>query len=454
MLTSVSIPQTRSDRENASTEQERLKLNTYRSRAIAVLASSVLALTACHLPSGTSNRVEASASATLDAFAVRAEFASRQLPQIIAAAEAVAERKAAHADAVIHLPYEGQSSFATEMIFRSGGLAELHPSNERREGLTDHDILVYSVRSWANLGPSGAKFLAERRRRGWLVILFASKAGMPDDLDVDFLIDNGATTGREHEAAVNLLANCLHGWIWTCEYAAALTRRGSHPGFLRSITLPGSQVHNRIYQNEDTRHQLYPCAASVPPGLLARIYLERSGRMIDDLSRRSRRDQIDHAARLIAQRLGARRPVFVSTNSHLLLEDLDKHRRSPWIPLNTVWHMKPVLAERVQPGDLFVWFAFNGVSVRGYEAGAERLYHDYDAFLRDAEVDLITCFATDPLHPYNNGHGALAHIEQDWDFGDAEVPVPFPPGRIAPVSGLYQGLLYRMLDEAVADRLR
>jgi hypothetical protein len=58
------------------------------------------------------------------------------------------------------------------------------------------------------------------------------------------------------------------------------------------------------------------------------------------------------------------------------------------------------------------------------------------------------------LHPENNGHGALAHIEQNWEYGDAVVPVPFPPGRIGPVSGLYQGLIYRILDEVTSALLK
>ncbi|MAE60128.1 MAG: hypothetical protein CMJ49_02100 [Planctomycetaceae bacterium] len=116
--------------------------------------------------------------------------------------------------------------------------------------------------------------------------------------------------------------------------------------------------------------------------------------------------------------------------------------------------MEQVLHNKTRPGDLFFWLAFNGVSIWWYpDDGPSQLFIDYDTPLRASKLDVITCFAHDPLHPKNNGDYALAHIEQNWNYGDSTVPVPFPPGRIAPISGLYQSLLYRMLDDKVDAQL-
>ncbi len=382
-------------------------------------------------------------------FKRRVEVSAVQLPRIVAAAEAAAARKAENPEALLNITYHRQPSFAEEMLNRSGGLAGALPSEERSAWITDDDIVVFSVRSWEKNGQVARDYLRECREKGWMILLFASQAGRPDDLEVDFFIDNGASSGGEQDAAVNSIANALNGWLWVCEYTAALTRQGRHPGILQSITTAGSRAHNRVYQDRRTRHHTYPIAVRVPAGDLARIYLRRVERMLRDLSGAETADQLETAARIIADRIKKGGKVFVSTNTHIMLSEMDKNNKTPWTALNTLRRMEDVLQKHTQPGDLFFWLGFNGVSIWSYprDDAPSQLYIDYDRPLREAGLDLIVCCAHDPLHPDNNGQGALAHIEQNWEFGDAVVPVPFPPGRIAPVSGLYQGLLYRMLDE-------
>jgi uncharacterized phosphosugar-binding protein len=389
-------------------------------------------------------------------FTGRVAVAKTQLPTISEAAVAAATRKVAHPEALINVTYAPQPSFAEELLNRSGGLAEALPSEERPALMTTNDIVVFSIRSWEANGDKGLAYLRECRKKGWLLILFASKSGRPADLDVDWFIDNGAQSGGEADAAVNSAANALNGWLWVCEYSAALTRLGKHPGILQSITTAGSAANNRIYQNRQTRHHIYPCETAVPTGDLARIYLRRVDRLIEDLSGSTTLGQIDRAAELIAQRLRNDRKVFVSTDTHIMLGEMDRNNRTPWTALFTLRNMGDVLAKQTKPGDLFFWLGFNGVSIWHFpdNTGPSKLFIDYDRPLREAKVDLITCFAHDPLHPENNGQGAIAHIEQNWNFGDAEVPVPFPPGRIAPISGLYQSLLYRMLDDAASAKLK
>ena len=420
-----------------------------RSLLIATLLA-IAAIGCVHDPRATA----APPPATLTRFIDRVSVSHQQLPRITAAAEAAAKGKADHPEALVNLTYSLQPSFGEDLLNRSGGLAGALPSGERRGLITDHDIVVFSIRSWQTNGEAGLKYLERCRARGWLTILFASAAGKPENLEVDFFIDNGAAGGGEDEGPLNLIANVLNGWLWVCEYAAALTRYGKHPGFLQSITTPGSSRHNKVYQNKSTRHHIYPCDTPVPAGDLARIYLRRVGRLINDLSGQTTRSQIDKAAAIIADRLESGGKVVVSTSTHIMLNDIYKNNQTPWKPINTLRRMPEALAEHVKEGDLFFWLGFNGVSIWWYpQGGSSRLYKDYDTYLRQAKVDLITCFATDPLHGLNNGHGALAHIEQNWDFGDSVVPVPFPPGRIAPISGLCQALLYRMLDEAAAAHL-
>lgn len=90
-----------------------------------------------------------------------------------------------------------------------------------------------------------------------------------------------------------------------------------------------------------------------------------------------------------------------------------------------------------------VWFGYVGVSTQ---------YEDYGGAIRDARLKMIGSFVPD-ANPANNGPDALSYIMQHWTPPDAEVPLPFPPGRMAPVSGLDQGLIYRMLEDAILARL-
>ena len=393
-------------------------------------------------------------SAVLKDFVSRTAGARGQLEHIIAAAEAAAQRKLDHPEALINVPYGSQSSFAEEILNRSGGLAGALPSVERPTLTSDYDIVIFSIRSWETEGPAGIEYLKECREKGWMTIFFASAAGKPDDLDVDFFIDNGAPDGSEAHEAVNVIANCLNGWLWVCEYTAALTRQGRHPGILQSITTPGWKKHDHPIQARNTRHNNYPCDFPVPRKDLAYVYLTRVDRLIDDLSGGHTQSQIAKAADVIAARIRSEANVYVSTNTHIMLNELDKNKKTPWKPLMAVHNPAKVFGEALGEGDLLFWLGFNGVSVWFYDDGPTALWNDYDTAIRATGADFITCFATDPLHADNNGHGALAHIEQKWNFGDAVVPIPFPPGRMAPISGLYQAMIYRMLDEAVASRLK
>ena len=149
--------------------------------------------------SGCSSAPTAPSVATLERFTRRVELVRRQLPAIVAAAEAAAARKVEHPKALVDLPYSEQPSFGEDMLNRSGGLAGALPSNERSRLMTDHDIVVLTVRSWQSNGEQALKYLRKSRRRGDMTILFASAAGKPDNLDVDFFIDNGAAdVDRRH----------------------------------------------------------------------------------------------------------------------------------------------------------------------------------------------------------------------------------------------------------------
>jgi hypothetical protein len=375
-------------------------------------------------------------------FAVRLQKTEQDLGWISESASASANRMLDHAGAVINVPYTEQKSFAEEIVNRAGGLSSVLSPLGRPELLTPNDVILLSVRAWDEDGKSIEKLAAHARERGWRVVLFASRQGLPESFPLDDLVDNHARSGASEEAAINSLANVLNVWTWVCEYAAALTRRGRYPGVLLSILAPGSAEHNQPLQTRSGRSFLGATTVAYARGELGHIYHGRVERLLVELQQSATKSQVERAADIISAAIRGGGRVGVSTCNHLLLDELYHNRRTPMIPITAVRHSEAAFRE-LKRGDLLVWFGYVGVNTQ---------YEDYLRAIREANLSLVTSYVTD-ANANNNAAEALVHIEQQWSVPDAEVPVAFPPGRLAPVSGLEQGLLYRLLEAAVEKNL-
>lgn len=112
--------------------------------------------------------------------------------------------------------------------------------------------------------------------------------------------------------------------------------------------------------------------------------------------------------------------------------------------------------KNLKPDDLLIWFGEWTVNLP---------WRDYMQIIRSTGADHIVSFrrGSEEMEPME-GEGqertyrphvedTLMVLDQPWPFEGAVVPIPFPPGRMAPVSGVHLCLLYRMLDEAIAARL-
>jgi hypothetical protein len=376
----------------------------------------------------------------LQAFEARALLSERQMPVVFQSTQAAALRFTQQADALITVPYGDQPSFAEEILNRAGGLAPALPIEDRPRHTrpTPHDIFLFSVRSWEKDGARARRQLSQAASNGWLTVLFASSAGRPADVPADFLIDNGATGPGEPEAALNSIVNVLNAWIWQCEFVAACSRQGKVPGILMSIYGPEAQAHNEPIQKD--RMLRVPCTNAVPAGILSQLYRDRVHRLIEDLNRDPVRSQIEKSARLIRARQAAGKTPAISSCTHFCMNEINLDTRANWKPFPVVWHASTAFTNTVHPGDLLVWLAYIGIGTPN---------EDYGRYIRQSGADFITCFVPDS-DATKNAPDALCHIDQSWAFGDAEVPLPFPPGRMGPVSGLNIGLIFRLLDEAVA----
>ena len=234
-------------------------------------------------------------------FAVRLQKTEQDLGWISETASASANRMLDHPGAVINVPYTEQQSFAEEILNRAGGLSSVLPPLWRPELLTPDDVILLSVRAWDEDGKSIEKLAKQARERGWRVVLFASRQGLPESFAVDDLVDNHARSGAGEEAAINSLTNALNVWTWVCEYAAALTRRGRYPGVLLSILAPGSAEHNQPLQTPRGRSFLGATTVAYAPGELGQIYHGRVERLLVD-SNSSRRSLRSRGPRMLSQR--------------------------------------------------------------------------------------------------------------------------------------------------------
>jgi len=400
-------------------------------------------------------------SAVLNAYRQRLGFVRGQIPQITAVAEVVAQRWVEKKQVLIHSPFVGDShNFTMELCYRAGGIDNIRMHTVREEMRSANDVFIIGPRSWEVGGDEPMKeMLADARKRGWMIIIFGSKHGTPAVVPFDFLIDNGAKGGSEEEAALNQIVNITNSWIWCTELTAALTRRGYHPGIPKGMPVPGAAAHNKMYQREDGASTLYPCATPIPAGSLATAYLEQVERELTNLEGKAMQDQLARAAEYAVAHLNAGNKVWVSSNTHVLDGEVLVDNNSPFSGFRGI---SGVLNDEkglrfdadIQAGDLLFFFG---------EWSLNLPWLDYLKLIRQTGADYIPSYrlSTEPTEMYEgpssfrdqNIDDALMLLEQHWPFENAVAPIPFAPGKMAPISGIYVCLLYRMLDEKIAKTL-
>jgi len=162
----------------------------------------------------------------LTAYQARLGTLKAQIPAVTASAQQAAERILAHPGALLNVPYYEQMGFAEEMRYRAGGLALVGPTNEWGHTPTRYDVVLLSVRSWETQAALISKRVKEYHAQGWAVTVIGSKADRPAELGADFFLDNGAPSGKADQGRINVPANITLGWMWCCEYAAAMSPQG------------------------------------------------------------------------------------------------------------------------------------------------------------------------------------------------------------------------------------
>jgi len=379
----------------------------------------------------------------LNDYDARRVILQAQIPAVSASAQQAAETFLAHPEAQFVVPYWEQMSFAEEMINRSGGLALAGQAGDYGRA-SQYNFVLLSVRSWEAESKLVLQRIKQYHAKGWTVTVIGSKTGCPKGLGADFFLDNGAPSGKATLGRINVLANVTLGWMWCCEYGAAMSRQGKFPAVLQSICMPGGPEYDARVQTSQGRHSVVDSPTAIPAGELSVRYLQRVDKMMADLRSEHIQGQLTQAADIIAKRLADGRVVRIAGMGHVQIEDVMVENQSPMQGFRGVGMPDLTFKAHLNPGDLLVWMSYNGMN---------SLYDDYAKYIVEAKADLIPCFAPDPI--WSQGTPPhLAQIDQSWTMPDAEVAIPVFPNFMAPVSGINVTLLARMLDDEVAARLQ
>jgi hypothetical protein len=172
-------------------------------------------------------------------------------------------------------------------------------------------------------------------------------------------------------------------------------------------------------------------------------YLARVEKLMGDLGAEPVQGQLKKAAAIISRDMAGHRVVGVSSITHFVMWEMFWNTRVPWKPFNVVWKASTAFSKNLKPGELLLWIGYIGLGSPN---------EDYGRYIRESKVRFITSFVPD-RDPDKNAGDAVAHIGQSWTIGDGVIETGFPPFRLAPISGINSGLLFRMLDETVADML-
>ncbi len=394
----------------------------------------------------------------LERYRQRLPMVEAQLPELVRSSELAATRIAA--DPTTHLLLaRNDPGFFDELLSRAGGLSRAWYRTADNQPFRAGDVVLMSVRDWTAEGEALIPQLAAYREAGCLVILFAPAAGRPDEARCDFLFDNGAVVGAELRG-VNILTNATLGWIWCCEYAAALTRLGKTPGILRSVGLDDGRPHNRRLQSPTGRQWLGTTETPVAAGSLGTRYLRRVAVLLDDLASSPRQAQFDVAAALVAERLGKDRPAFLTGAGHLIVPEIKRAElQVPWQSFRSAVFRKEI-AGQLEPEDVIVWIGYTGqVGLKSDKDDLLAVMHEKQVRQVHSEAPVTGPHVTPEieahidwqvLHRATLPSPVAVSIEQEWGMPDAEIAIPWPPGWMAPVSGLNALLVLHMLDERVA----
>ncbi len=348
-----------------------------------------------------------------------------QLPQITALSDKYAAFLGRDGSGRFLISRRIDPAFFLEFTTRAGG----PPDTQDADNPAIAGLALLPVRHWVGTAFGVAAKAEQLRSQARPVLIIGPANGRPESLlgDVPF-IDDGARNSDRADASLNGIANMIAAWTLYCEVVSAATRNGWQPGVLLSVLMPGATAHNARakFRMPDVTPD------PIPGGVLGAHYLDAVDSILAHAAAPAHVTLMDTvAARLRALR-NSGATLFAGSCGHYLMEEIphDAASSTTFSVLPAAGSVAPNGMPSSKRGDAMVWFGYGGYDCPN--ADVSRSFQ---------QLGLRVVLATDHLPDYPPDN-VLAEIPLLWQLPDGTVPLPFAPGRVAPISSVDMALHY------------
>lgn len=360
--------------------------------------------------------------------AIRAE-----LPAITALAEDAADRLGRNPQSRLLIPHAWDKSFFSEMMVHGGGVFGLEDADDSPLG----GVVLLPVRNWDGEAMR-ASLVAERQlAKNRFTIVIGSDAGAPPMKIGQARLDNGAPDGTAAHSIETALANNVVAWTFVAELVAAASRKGWHPGVLRTSLMSDADALNAGLQWH-TRDSAV--AHRIPAGKLGSAYLDEIDRVLQLAGSPPRVAAVTRVATALRSVVAQGGKVYLGSCMHWLIEELprDSLAKGPLRGFDWRWDPEANISRSTTAKDALVWFGYGGTDCPHAQVAA---------IFRQLKRPTAVVAGPETARP----EADFLWIPQAWRLPDAAAPLPFPPGSIGPLSTIEAGVTWLWLKRLISQ---
>jgi len=387
-----------------------------------------------------------------DAALARYDALEREIPQITAVAEVVADRLVRGGLMGIPSPFCYQS-LGEELCGRAGGVVRLSLDRSFQKDPVETDktndvVLI----DWERAPGANELELMKTFKLQGIYIVGLGRRSMPELAEhirlCDAFLDMGVVDDRAVALAdgtragrINHLVNGLQAWLFVAEVVSACTREGKMPVMYRSMFCDDSQAWNDKALTMGMFHEDLT-VPPVPAGKLARAYLTRI-REYTEQFRRTQLQSVRRAADVLYDQVKDGKKALVVTMGHMPYTYVGKYEDARWATLVdfSIIAQKPALLAVNPEGQLALRIGYYGESP------------ELKAVFREQKLRLLHVGASHPDLAWRSPDDAILSIDLGFPFGDACVPIDGYPIPVFPPSGIMQIIAYESVNTEVLDKL-
>ena len=316
-------------------------------------------------------------------------------------------------------------AFYLEFLTRAGG----PPDTQDADNSVAPGLALLPVRHWDGNGLGITAKVEQLHAQGRPVLVIGPASGRPVALlNGAPFVDNGAPNGNRANASINGIANIIVGWTLYSEIVSAATRAGWQPGVLLSVLMPGATAHNA----RATFRMLGTTPAPIAAGVLGGEYLNAIDSILALAAAPEHVTLMDTLAARVRSLRGGGATLYAGSCGHYLMEEIpyDAATSSVFSVLPTTGGPPGSTSRTPKRDDVMIWFGYGGYDCPNAKVSGS--FHDLGL--------KVVIVSDDP--PANPSGNVLAEIHLPWQLPDGIIPLPFAPGRMAPVSSIDMAMHY------------